>query len=587
MCGIAGLFGAGWEPAQLDAMLARQHHRGPDARGAWVDPRGGAMLGHNRLSILDLSEAGRQPMQSADGRWQLAFNGEIYNYVELRAELAGYPFRTRTDTEVILAAWERWGAACLDRFVGMFAILLWDTHARELVAVRDRFGVKPVTYHADAEGRLAIASEVAPLFAAGVPQRPDETTWATYLATGAQDQGERTFWEGVRTLAPGHLLRWCPGQAPTIARWYDLADRVGDAVDARPQAEVEAEYVALLDESVRWRFRSDVPVGINVSGGVDSSALLALVDRLGRTAGVDAEAVTAFTFVTGDARYDELPWVTQLLAHTRHPHVATLLRADDVPALAESVWAHTLEPYGGLPTLAYARLFEEARARGTIVLLDGQGMDEQWAGYGYYAKALEGRAAPVSLVQGTAESPVRPACLVPEFRALAEAFAPPAPFGDRLRDLQYRDARHAKLPRALRYNDRVSMRASTELREPFLDHRLFELALRQPADRKVRDGVGKWTLRRIVRELAPREVAEAPKRPLQTPQREWLRAEVREWAESMIAAGLDAVGGEWLDADAVRAEWGRYVDGQYDNSVFVWQWVSLGLAARDLLGVPK
>lgn len=600
MCGIAGLFGPGWSPAQLDAMVAAQRHRGPDAHGVHHDPAGEALLGHNRLSILDLSDAGRQPMTSADGRHWIAFNGEVYNYLELRAELAGYPFRTRTDTEVILAAWQRWGAAALDRFVGMFAFLLWDAHARTLVAVRDRFGVKPLCYHAAADGRLAVASELAPLFAAGVPQAPDVGTWATYLATGAQDQGERTFWAGVRTLPPGHLLRWDAHRGARVTCWYDLADRAGPELDPRPQADVEAEYVALMDESVRWRFRSDVPVGVNVSGGVDSSALLALVGRLERARLVDAGAVTAFTFVTGDPRYDELPWVEALLAHTRHPHVACRLAPGDVPALAASVWAHTLEPFGGIPTLAYARLFEEARARGVVVLLDGQGMDEQWAGYDYYAAAARsgagrrlghasgellgeslGASLGASLVQGTTESPVRPGCLTPEFRALAEPSDVPRPFGDALRDMQYRDARHAKLPRALRYNDRVSMRASTELREPFLDHRLFELALRQPADRKVRGGVGKWTLRRLVRELAPAQVAEAPKRAVQTPQREWLRGALRDWADAQIERALAGVGGAWLDEAAVRAEWARYAAGAGDNSVFVWQWATLPFACLD------
>ena len=214
------------------------------------------------------------------------------------------------------------------------------------------------------------------------------------------------------------------------------------------------------------------------------------------------------------------------------------------------------------------------------MLLDGQGMDEQWAGYDYYqAAAANGEAggAAASLVQGTKEKPVQPECLTPEFRLLAEAFTPPRPFADQLRNLQYRDARYTKIPRALRFNDRVSMKSSTELREPFLDHRLFELALRQPRERKIADGTRKWLPRRVARELLPAGVVEAPKRPLQTPQREWLRGPLRRWADERIEEALSAHGNRWLDAGAVRAAWHRYCAGGGDNSFYVWQWVNLGL----------
>jgi asparagine synthase (glutamine-hydrolysing) len=286
------------------------------------------------------------------------------------------------------------------------------------------------------------------------------------------------------------------------------------------------------------------------------------------------DAVSAFTFSTGDPRYDELPWVRAMLERTRHPLVDCRLEACDVPALAASVAGVEDEPFGGIPTLAYARLFEEARRRGVIVLLDGQGMDEQWAGYDYY----RGTGAP--LVQGTAQSPVRPGCLVREFRDRALPGAFPAPFPDRLRNLQYRDARYTKIPRALRFNDLASMRSSTELREPFLDHRLFELALRQPESRKIEGDRGKRLLRRIAGPLLAGGIVEAPKRPLQTPQREWLRGELAGWATECIEEALAARGGEWLDAAAVRRAWAEYRQGASDNSFFVWQWIGLGLLAE-------
>lgn len=572
MCGIAGLFGSGWSEEQLTAMAASQRHRGPDALGIHVDPSGRAGLAHNRLSIIDLSEAGKQPMFSADGRRCVVFNGEIYNYLELRAELAGYPFRTATDTEVILAAWERWGEACLDHFVGMFALMIWDVGTQRLFAARDRFGVKPLYLARPSPDTLAIASEIVALRKAGMTLNPDAATWSDYLTLGLTDHSERTFWEGINSLPAGHKLSWRVGEL-RIARWYDIAGRVGDAVDQRSDSDVAEEYLALLTENVRLRFRADVPVGINLSGGLDSSLLLGLVQQV---QGPDSE-VAAFTFATNDPTYDELPWVRAMVDHTRHPLITSFLLADEVPALAESVFAQQLEPYGGIPTLAYARLFEEARRNGVIVLLDGQGMDEQWAGYDYYRRALIGEQAPV--VQGTTSAPVRPECLTSEFRTLACHLAPRRPFSDDLRNLQLRDATHTKLPRALRYNDRVSMRSSIELREPFLDHRLFELALRQPSSRKIRDGVSKWLPRSIAPRVVPASTAAAPKRPVQTPQREWLRGPLRDWCAGLVEDALRDWGGSWLIDATVRRSLKRYTAAGADNSFFVWQWLSLGLLA--------
>ena len=569
MCGFVGVFEAA-DALQLTARaIATLHHRGPDDGAHWVSVDGRTCLAHRRLSIIDLTDAGRQPMVSADGRHVLVFNGEIYNYVELRRELQEYPFQSGSDSEVILAAFQRWGSACLERFIGMFAFAIYEPDSGALFAARDRFGVKPFFLADLAGGGLAIASEIKALHSVGVTIEPDPIAWAAYLTSGDSDASERTFWRDVRSLPAGHALERRDG-TNRAWQWYDVAAATGTDLDTRPEGEVIEEYASLLVDAVRLRFRADVPVGINVSGGLDSSTLLAAVHAV---QGEDSD-VSAFTFVTGDPTYDELPWVNDMLAQTKHPSIVCELRADDVPDLAVEVQWHQDEPFGGIPTLAYASIFEHARDAGVTVLLDGQGMDEQWAGYDYYRR-LGGSAAPV--VQGTASAPTRPGCVSADLRALAEQRAPVrAPFADPLRDTQVRDLTRTKLPRALRFNDRVSMRSSRELREPFLDHRLVELALRQPPERKISDTTGKVLLRRIVGDRLPGRVVEAPKRPLQTPQREWLRGPLRPWVTDTIDAAIE-LAPEWLIADAVRRERDDYFDGHGDNSFFIWQWISAGL----------
>lgn len=574
MCGFVSIAGRRSSVPEILALLPTLWHRGPDASGAWVSQSGRFACGHQRLSIIDLSSAGVQPMTTPDGRYTIVYNGEIYNYLELRAELeASTVFRTQTDTEVLLAAYARWGAECLDRFTGMFAFAIWDEQEQTLFAARDRFGVKPLFFHRDTGNGLLLASEIKTLHAAGVERVPDEVTWATYLATGMYDHAPRTFWQDIEQLPPGSYLTWRQAQGVTVRTWYDPAvAALRQGPDKRSDDEVGEELLHLLKRSVQLRMRSDVPVGVSLSGGLDSSLMLALIRQ---TQAPDADIKT-FTFYCGEPDYDETPWVNQVLAQTGHGANFCQLRVEDVPELAAKIQSYQDEPFGGLPILGLARVHERAREEGVTVLLDGNGIDEGWAGYDYYVRAAAMDTASGPL-QGTRSLPTRPDCLRPEFAVLSEPFIAPKPFGDPLRDLQYRDIRHAKIPRCMRFADRVSMMYSRELREPFLDHRILELGLRQPAGRKLRDGETKWLPRKVAGSLLPEGVRAAPKRALQTPQREWLRGPLAEWASDCIEAGLASWGHDWFDAAALRAAWRDYRKFGADNSFPVWQWLTVGL----------
>jgi len=495
----------------------------------------------------------------------MVFNGEIYNYIELKKELEQtVSFETSSDTEVLLAAYQVWGEACLSKLNGMFSFAIWDCQEQHLFAARDRFGVKPF-YYTIQDDTFYFASEIKSLFAAGIPRVPNESVWASYFAYGSYGMPDETFWEDIQQLAGGHFLTLQNNQ-PAIQKWYDFKTEVKKYEVNLSFETVKMGYLQLLDDSIKLRFRADVPIGFNVSGGLDSSALLALVNRL-----EDGENIEAFTFYTGDDRYDELPWVEGLIAHTKNPLTKVKLEADALAPLAEVMAIQQDEPYGGVPTVAYGELFKEASSKGVKVLLDGQGMDEQWAGYDYYTKTSG------SVIQGVSKSPFRTSVLSEDFFAKAKKPVYPTPFEDRVLDLQYRDLFYTKIPRALRFNDRVSMHYSTELREPFLDYRLVEFAFAQPLAYKIHDGIQKYVLRSIVSEYLSDSITYAPKRPLQTPQREWLAEDLKEWVTQQLEVLKDNT---WFDTEALQEEWNRYLEGDQDSSFHIWQWINTSLLVK-------
>ncbi len=571
MCGVAGFITgqlATGDSAKVESMLDAQKHRGPDSLAFQVlDDQ--VILGHNRLSIIDLSEAANQPFFSNDRRFCLVFNGEIYNYQELRAALQqDYDFRTSSDTEVLLAAFIVWGESMLNRLIGMFAFAIYDRQKKELFLARDRFGVKPFYYATTNTGELVFASEIKALHAAGIAKVRNEVMWSSYLAKGLYQYEDHTFWEHIFQLRAGHFARLKVDAPLEVqqSRWYDFVGNVNllqekTEVSRRSAEEHLAHYKSLLQNSIALRFRSDVPVGFNLSGGLDSSLLLSLVDEFKPDTPIEG-----FTFYCNDERYDELPWVEGLVSEKNKPLNRVLLEAENVQELSEQVMLFQDEPYGGIPTLAYSKIFEAAREKGTIVLLDGQGMDEAWAGYDYYHRKSD------SVVQGVTTSPLKPEVLKEDFVNKAANMRYPTPFKDELLNKQYRDLFYTKIPRALRFNDRISMMHSTELREPFLDHRLVEYAFALPQEMKVKNGSSKWALRKLASSYIEDDLVLAPKRALQTPQREWLTGELLDWVEDHIEKLSSH---PWFDTEALRNSWEDFMKSDKQNTFFLWQWISV------------
>ncbi len=561
MCGIAGILGKNAKSNVIDDMLMVQHHRGPDYKGKWLEE--GVALGHNRLSIIDLSNNANQPFSDKTKRYTVVFNGEIYNYIELRKKLkSSYEFQTSSDTEVLLAAFIFWGKDCLKHLNGMFSFAIYDTKSKSLFAARDRFGVKPFFYH-KSNNSFYFSSEIKAIHAAGIKKKPHEEIWASYFAYGSYGMPDETFWEEIYQLPGGHYLE-LKNKTISITKWYVFEEEVKKFDEKIPFNEVKEKYAALLKNSIELRFRADVSVGFNISGGLDSSTLLVFVNQM-----EGKENINAYTFYCGHKDYDELFWVKEMINTTQNPLNKVLLTVDHFTKEIDFLTHIQDEPCGGIPTIAYSKIFKEARKDDVIVLLDGQGMDEQWAGYDYYLKKND------QLIQGMKGSPFKKNVLSKEFLSKAKKPSYPTPFENELLNKQYRDLFYTKIPRALRFNDRVSMAYSTELREPFLDYRLVEYAFAQPYEYKIKNGIQKYLLRELVSEYLDDSITNSPKRPLQTPQREWLGHELSDYVESKIENLKDSDFSSWFDINEMSNEWQKYKDGDNDSSFHIWQWVSL------------
>jgi asparagine synthase (glutamine-hydrolysing) len=621
MCGICGVVAPGRPPEQavVEAMASRLDHRGPDGSGSFTGE--GCALGFRRLAIIDLSAAGDQPFASADGRLQLIHNGEIYNYRELRTELEahGHRFRSATDTEVVLAAYQEWGDACVERFAGMWAFAIWDAERQRLFATRDRFGIKPF-YFRHAGGRLVFASEPKAFLADPETRlEPNPDAVAEYLTQSYLDHTKETFFAGLERLPPAHALTF-DRDGLRLGRYWRLEPQ--DPPSGDPAEAVRAAFL----EATRLHLRSDVPLGSCLSGGIDSSAVVGSVAHLLQTSAADTAAVgprqRTFTAYFEDAGYDERPYAEAVVqAAGTEGHWITFGDREllaDLPAIV----AGQDEPFGSTSMVAQWYVLRAAKAAGLTVMLDGQGGDEVFGGYRMFvgarladllaagrlpSLATELRAfgdlhSPLALASSLAR-PFAPEQLTRLVRARFRGAAPllhpdlrarhaPArdngsSFGDRLRRQQETILTRRGLPELLRYEDRNSMAHSLEARVPFLDHRLVELAFSLPGEELIRNGRTKDVLRRALHDLLPPTVRERrDKLGFVTPERRWFRGALGAYAEEVFRSRELAERG-FLDAAAVQRRLARHRAGEIDAGMELWRALNLELWARAYLDAPR
>lgn len=634
MCGIAGYLTTRSESdAELvhhvtrmcDAIL----HRGPDGGGAWSDAAHGLVLGHRRLAIVDLSPQGRQPMESACGRYVIVFNGEIYNHLALRAALGAQAWRGHSDTETLLACMSRHGVhAALECLVGMFAFAVWDRQARTLTLARDRMGEKPLYFGRLPAGDFVFGSELKALRAHPRWQgRVNRDALALYMRHNAIP-APHSIYQGISKLMPGSWLDiGADGSTRGGSYWRlrDVATQARQHPAALPDAEATEKLRTLIDASVKDQMVADVSLGAFLSGGVDSSTIVASMCRQA------SGRVRTFSIGFDEKGYDEAVHARAVAAHLGTEHTELYVTPADALAVIPGLGAIYDEPFADssqIPTILVSRMTRQH----VTVALSGDGGDELFAGYNRYLLAdrswrrLERLPLPARRLAARGLLALRPATLDALAAVLARVVPPlrrHGAIGDKLHKLastvldapspmsMYRRlvshwsdpasiVRGATEPRTLIDElgeapqglstielmclldqltylpddilvkvDRAAMSTSLETRVPLLDHRLVEFAWSLPMHQKIRDGRSKWLLREVLDRDVPRALIERPKQGFGIPLDAWLRGPLRDWAESLLDPARLAREG-WFDASAVRAKWEQHLRGDRNWQFHLW-----------------
>lgn len=623
MCGICGIFdrsGDSIDESTLRRMTGALRHRGPDGDGYLLDNEIG--LGHRRLSIIDI-EGGSQPIGNEDGSLQVVFNGEIYNFIELRKELegAGHIFKTRSDTEVIVHAYEQWGQRCVERFNGMFAFALWDSNKREVFLARDHLGIKPL-YYALIRDRFVFASEIkAILQHPDCPREIDLDSLAD-LFTFRYVPSPKTLFRGIFKLSPGHMMAVAKEDIE-VSRYWNWVPRIRE--DWREEDLIE-EYQMLLEDAVRLQLRSDVPLGLFLSSGIDSGVLLAIMSQY--------SSMPVETFTIGfeeGAKSNEVDDARKAARRFGANHYSTMLSHKDYATYFERYMGDLEEPVAHEPAPAFYFLSKITSDR-VKVALAGQGADEPWAGYDRYLGVrlstlysrlphfVTNRIAPaVAKIPGRMERLKRGIASLAEpdimtrfakiysffsadmkaqlyKGALKESFEK-APYGamETLRRLQ-RDVQHldplsqmlyidtrANLPDdLLMVADKTSMANSLEVRVPFLDYRLVEFIESLPSSLKLKGLTGKYLHKRALTKWLPKQEVYRKKKGFAHPIAEWLRGAMKPFVEDCLLSG-DSSLSRYFDQGYIRQMYARHREGKEEYMRHIYLLVSLELWHRTYL----
>ncbi len=597
MCGISGIINFNQKKVKesdLCIMMQKMKHRGPDDEGIFIENNIG--LGFVRLSILDLSIAGHQPMYSKDKRYVIIFNGEVYNYIEIREELKlKYSFKTGTDTEVVLAAYQEWGRNCLERFNGMFAFVIYDTKNKIIFGARDRFGIKPLYYYRD-KGKFIFSSEIKSILPLLKDKYPNDRLIYDYLLFNRTDHTTETFFKGINKIQHGS---WFTIQEDHIdfQKWYDLPSRVKNKKKLSAK-----EYRELFQNSLKLRLRADVPIGVTLSGGIDSSSIVSSLVK-----DFNIKDLNTFSAVYGkDDENDESEYIDQFASMVKNMHYISPTYADFFNEFKNFIDAHN-EPMPDTSPFVQFKVMQLA-SKHVKVTLDGQGADEQLAGYhyffasyylelikqfnlrrflieniGYFKKHKKITALKYLLYymlpihyQVKVNNKVSPSInknFIDKHKKsnINHMLYKPEDLSDSL--LQHFEY---KLEHLLKYEDLNSMHFSIESRVPFLDYRLVEATLSTPSNQKIKNGETKYILREAMKDILPEKItSRKDKKGFSNPRAKWFRTEkFQEYIFKLINSEKFQERG-YFDSEIANKQYKKHIEGKGDMSREIWKWINL------------
>jgi len=602
MCGIAGIYNLDQKPVKqedLKKMTDLMIHRGPDDQGFYLKNNLG--LGHRRLSIIDLSLAGHQPMSNQDKTIWIIHNGEIYNYLELKKELIklGYKFSSQTDTEVIIHAYEQWGEECFKKFNGMWAMAIWDEKKQKIVLSRDRFGIKPLYYYIDNK-IIAFASEIKPLLTLEMPRLPNNKLIYDFLKFGVLDHTNETFFLNINKIPPAHFVTINQNGHLDFKKYWDF-NVINQLKNNEINDKIWAEkFLKVFTEAVKIRLRSDVPIGSCLSGGLDSSSIVCVVNQLLKKQGIKQVGNSQKTFSScfDDLRFDERKYIEEVIKQTGAEKNYIFPSPENfIKELDKFVWQQE-EPVRGTSMYAQYKVFEMAKNKKVTVLLDGQGGDELLAGYRkfhiFFLKLLLKQKKYFSFLKESLffflslgilktlnlKSGLRytnwgrkflnlDALLQKDFSEKFEKKNISIGFnndlGQRLKD----DLTKWSLPVLLRYEDKNSMAHSLETRLPFLDYRLIELAAKMPLNQKIRNGWTKYILRNALKNILPKKIRlRKSKLGFVTPEEIWFKSNLAENVSQTFKQAIFLP--NYVLMDKLENNWRKYLKGKsvYSHDIY-------------------